>query len=122
MQDKQTVQRREYLFGNIGVCLVISGLVIDPATGNSLVIGGINGNGVTGSQGDPTDIFLTCGWSAADSAVADKMMTIWTNFAKTGDPSIPGVLNWTPYTTTNDTYLDLGNTLELKAGYGTIFP
>ena len=98
------------------------GLVIDPATGNSLVIGDINGNGVTGSQGDPTDIFLSCGWSAADWDVADTAMTIWTNFAKTGDPSIPGVLDWTPYTTANDTYLDLGNTLELKAGYGAVFP
>src|SRR5690554_7486068 len=35
------------------------GLVIDPATGQSLVIGDLNGNGVSGSQGDTADIFAS---------------------------------------------------------------
>ncbi len=98
------------------------GLVIDPATGESLVIGDLNGNGITGSQGDPEDIKISAGWDETDSAVADIAMTLWTNFAKAGDPSIPGVLDWTPYTTENDTYLELGQTLELKTGILDIFP
>ncbi|MDA8138705.1 MAG: carboxylesterase family protein, partial [Desulfobacteraceae bacterium] len=98
------------------------GLVIDPATGKSLVIGDLNGNGISGSRGDTADIFASAGWSEADSAVAETTMALWSNFAKTGNPSIPGVLDWTPYTTANDTYLELNTTLALKTGYATLFP
>jgi len=92
------------------------GLVIDPATGKSLVIGDLNGNGITGSRGDTADIFASAGWDAQDDAVADTAMTLWSNFAKTGDPSIAGVLAWTPYTSGNDLYLELDATPEVKAG------
>jgi para-nitrobenzyl esterase len=98
------------------------GLVIDPATGKSLVIGDLNGNGVTGSAGDTADILASAGWSSEDAAVADTTLTLWSNFAKTGDPSIAGVLAWTPYTTANDIYLELGKTLELKTGLSSVFP
>ncbi len=98
------------------------GLVIDPATGKSLLIGDLNGNGITGTGGDTADILSSAGWSGEDSAVADTTMTLWTNFAKTGDPSIAGVLDWTPYTTANDTYLKLAETLELKTGLASVFP
>ncbi|MBP77281.1 MAG: hypothetical protein CMK85_12975, partial [Pseudomonadales bacterium] len=60
------------------------GLVLDPATGSSLVIGDLNGNGVSGSRGDPADIMASAGFDATDEEVVDRMMTIWTNFAKTG--------------------------------------
>jgi para-nitrobenzyl esterase len=92
------------------------GLVIDPATGKSLVIGDLNGNGITGSRGDTADIFASAGWNAQDDAVADTAMSLWSNFAKTGDPSIPGMLAWTPYTSDNDLYLELGAAPEMKTG------
>ncbi len=98
------------------------GLVLDPATGESLVIGDLNGDGITGSDGDTADIFASSGWGAEDSAVADTAMTIWTNFAKTGDPGIAGKLSWPPYTSANDTYLKLGGTLEVKTGAALVFP
>jgi para-nitrobenzyl esterase len=98
------------------------GLVLDPATGESLVIGDLNGNGITGTDGDPVDIFASSGWNADDFAVADTAMTLWINFAKTGDPGSNDALSWPPYTSTNDTYLRLGRTLEIKTGASSVFP
>lgn len=96
------------------------GLVIDPATGESLAVSDLNENGMAG---DPEDIWLSAGWSDADRLVADTAMTLWSNFAKTGDPSIPGVLEWVPYTAGNDLYLDLGASPEMKTGLSELtFP
>jgi para-nitrobenzyl esterase len=39
-------------------------------------------------------------WRAVDRRVADLMVTYWTNFAKTGAPSGPGVPTWPPVGTT----------------------
>jgi para-nitrobenzyl esterase len=96
------------------------GLVIDPATGVKLVIGDLNGNGVTGSAGDTADVIASEGWSAADTAVADTMMTIWSNFAKTGNPSTT-TFTWPVYTATSDAYAALGATPTAKTGLATAF-
>ena len=95
--------------------------VIDPATGKSLVIGDLNNNGLPGSAGDIEDILTSAGWSKADEAVADTTMTVWTNFAKTGDPSVDD-FKWPNYTRANDTYVELGKTLEIKTGLADAFP
>src|SRR5690554_3010089 len=73
------------------------GLVIDPATGQSLEIGDRNGNGISGSQGDPEDIFASAGFDETDDAVIERMMTMWSNFARTGDPSIADDLEFPLY-------------------------
>lgn len=36
--------------------------------------------------------------SATDQAIAEAIMTYWTNFAKYGDPNGPGVPTWAPFT------------------------
>ena len=95
--------------------------VIDPATGKSLVIGDLNGNGRSGSEGDIGDIIASAGWNDEDAAVADTTMTIWTNFARTGDPSIDN-FTWPAYTRENDTYVELGKTLAVKTGLSDAFP
>ena len=95
--------------------------VIDPATGKSLVIGDLNGNGKSGSEGDAADILASAGWSEEDAAVAETTMAIWTNFAKSGDPSI-GEFKWPAYTRENDTYVDVGKTLTVKIGLADAFP
>jgi para-nitrobenzyl esterase len=95
--------------------------VTDPATGKSLVIGDLNGNGMTGSEGDAADIMASAGWSAEDVAVAETAMTVWANFAKTGTPSTSN-FTWPPYTRTNDTCVDFGKTLEVKTGLADAFP
>jgi para-nitrobenzyl esterase len=95
--------------------------VIDPATGKSLVIGDLNGNGITGAAGDIADIMASAGWSAEDAAVADTVMTVWANFAKTGDPST-SAFKWPAYTRANDTYVEFGKTMVVKTGLSKAFP
>lgn len=92
------------------------GLVIDPATGESLVIEDINGNGVSGSQGDPDDILASAGFNETDKAVTERMLTIWSNFAKTGDPSIPGEINYPLYDAASESYVESSASAELKTG------
>jgi para-nitrobenzyl esterase len=94
------------------------GLVIDPATGANLAIGDLNGNGITGSAGDAADVLASAGYNADDAAVAQTMMTMWTNFARTGNPSTPA-FTWTPYTTANDTYVEIDTTLTTRTGLAT---
>jgi para-nitrobenzyl esterase len=48
------------------------------------------------------------------------MMTIWTNFAKTGNPSTT-TFTWPAYTAANDTYAELGTTPAAKTGLATAF-
>ena len=86
------------------------GLVLTPE-GTRPAIGDLNGNGVTGSAGDPQDIFLSMQYGADDATVSELMMTMWTHFAKTGDPS-PSSLQWPAYTEANDTYLEVRQDTE----------
>nr|XP_034829481.1 esterase FE4-like [Maniola hyperantus] len=46
----------------------------------------------------------------------DQVTTLWTNFAKYGDPTPDGSLGtkWLPFTLENEEYLDIGEVLELK--------
>ncbi len=97
-------------------------LVIDPATGLRLVVGDLNGNGITGSAGDMADVFASAGFNTLDTSVADNTMTIWTNFARTGNPSVTGLITWPAYTTTNDSFVELGATPVVRSGLSAVFP
>jgi len=64
----------------------------------------------------PANIWASAGWGPSDDTVADKAMTIWTNFAKTGNPSITG-FTWPAYTGApstggNDTYVEIGTSVD----------
>lgn len=83
-------------------------LVLDKS-GMKPPIEDLNNNGVTGTQGDAQDVIASLEWGDMDRAVSDNLMTIWTNFAKTGKPNTD-TLDWTPYTVENDTYVELSNT------------
>jgi para-nitrobenzyl esterase len=95
-------------------------LVLDPATGARLEVGDLNGDGVTGSGGDNLDVVASAGYGPEDVAVSNTMMTLWSNFAKTGDPSTPE-FSWMPYTTANDSYVEISTTLAQKTGLGMAF-
>ncbi|MEY4564254.1 MAG: hypothetical protein RLZZ618_3531 [Pseudomonadota bacterium] len=97
-------------------------LVLDPATNARLVVGDLNGNGVTGTAGDAADILASAGFDSLDTTVADRTMTMWTQFAKTGNPSVTGLVDWPAYTPSNDTYVDLGATPVVKTGLSMVFP
>ncbi len=53
----------------------------------------------------PADVIAGTGYGLEDIALTDTMMTMWANFATTGDPGISGVVQWDPYTTLEDNYL-----------------
>ena len=75
-------------------------------------IGDLNGNGITGTAGDAADVYTSMQWGAADTTTVDLLMTMWTNFARTGNPSIagPSGLTWPAYTVANDTFVEVGPT------------
>jgi para-nitrobenzyl esterase len=51
-----------------------------------------------------------------DRLVAKNTMSIWKQFAKTGNPSVSGLIDWPAYTEENDTYLAIGAKLEVRKG------
>ncbi len=50
----------------------------------------------------------------ADFALADRMSSYWVSFAATGDPNGRGLPAWTPYDSTSEPYLELGDAVQLK--------
>jgi len=56
------------------------------------------------------------GTDETDEEVAENMMTIWAQFAATGNPSVAGLVTWPAYEAATDQYLDIGDTLEVKTG------
>ncbi|MBT3624257.1 MAG: carboxylesterase family protein [Gammaproteobacteria bacterium] len=51
-----------------------------------------------------------------DREFSELMMTIWTNFAKTGDPSVEGAIEWPPYAPESSATAILGEKLTIQAG------
>ncbi len=97
-------------------------LVQDPATGGRPEIGDLNGNGITGTDGDRADILSSQGWNEDDTRFANLLMTVWTKFAATGVPD-SDELSWPAYTAENDSYVEFGPAnVETKTGLAEAFP
>ncbi len=71
----------------------------------------------------PTTLFLARGGGCTqavsahddeDMKVADEAATVWAQFAKTGNPSVEGLIDWPQYSEANNVYLDIGAPLEVK--------
>jgi len=56
---------------------------------------------------------------AEDEMIAQNVMKLWTQFAKTGNPSVSGLVDWPPYTQATDQYLEIGPALTVKSGVAT---
>jgi para-nitrobenzyl esterase len=76
-------------------------------------IGDRDGNGTVA---DHADIRLSTRFGAEDEAMIDTVMTLWTNFARTGNPSMPDVVQWPSYTQAGEHYLELGSLPEIRTG------
>jgi para-nitrobenzyl esterase len=59
---------------------------------------------------DMFDIDLT----EDDIVLSNTMMDIWTNFAKTGNPSLPGKFVWPAFESSDQKYLSIGLVIEEK--------
>jgi para-nitrobenzyl esterase len=58
--------------------------------------------------------------SNSDRTVAENMQTIWTHFARTGNPSIKGLIEWPAWEHTTDKYLLITDPLQIKQGYSDL--
>jgi para-nitrobenzyl esterase len=58
--------------------------------------------------------------SDSDRVVAENILTIWTNFARTGNPSVKGLIEWPAWNRSTDKYLLLTDTLQIKPGYSDL--
>jgi hypothetical protein len=60
------------------------------------------------------------GFTGADRQVSELMMTIWANFARTGNPSIPGVVDWPAWDEATDQYLYITEKPEVRSGFSKV--
>jgi para-nitrobenzyl esterase len=51
-----------------------------------------------------------------ERAFAELMMTAWTNFAKAGNPSIAGVVDWPAHAPDKPSYVVLGRNISVVRG------
>ena len=56
----------------------------------------------------------------AERKVSEEMMQMWTAFARTGNPSVPGLIDWPAYDEATDNYLYIVNPLQVKNGFSRI--
>jgi hypothetical protein len=56
------------------------------------------------------------GTDELDQAVAENVMRMWVSFARTGNPSVEGLISRPAYTKDNDQYLEIGHPLSMKKG------
>jgi para-nitrobenzyl esterase len=56
----------------------------------------------------------------AERKVSEAMMQIWTQFARTGNPSVKDLIYWPPWTKDTDKYLYIADPLQVKLGYSKI--
>jgi para-nitrobenzyl esterase len=55
-----------------------------------------------------------------DRKLSDLMIKMWTNFAKTGDPSIEGVVDWPAWDEATDRYLYITESPEARSGFSKV--
>ena len=60
------------------------------------------------------------GLTDKDRQVSEMMMNLWINFAKTGNPSLKGVIDWPAWEQDTDQYLYITDTLQAKSGFSKI--
>jgi para-nitrobenzyl esterase len=58
--------------------------------------------------------------SDSDRSIAENIMTIWTNFARTGNPSVKGLIEWPAWDPATDKYLLIADPLQIKQGYSDL--
>jgi para-nitrobenzyl esterase len=58
--------------------------------------------------------------SNADRNVSEAMMKIWTQFARTGNPSEKGLIEWPAWEKNSDQYLSIAEILTVKSGYSDL--
>jgi para-nitrobenzyl esterase len=60
------------------------------------------------------------GVTSADRKVSEAMMSLWTQFARTGDPSVAGLIEWPNWEQITDQYLYIAEPLQVKSGFSRV--
>jgi para-nitrobenzyl esterase len=60
------------------------------------------------------------GLTEIDTKVSEMMMSMWSQFAKTGNPSAQGLIAWPVYDTATDQYMYVRDGLEVKSGFSKV--
>ena len=55
-----------------------------------------------------------------DKEVSEAVMTIWAQFARTGNPSVKGLIEWPAWDETGNQYLLITERLQVKSGYSDL--
>jgi para-nitrobenzyl esterase len=63
---------------------------------------------------------LLFGVTDVDRKVSEEMMSMWTQFARTGDPSVEGLITWPAYEASTDKYLYIVDPLQVKSGFSKV--
>ncbi len=56
----------------------------------------------------------------AERKVSEAMMQMWTQFARTGDPSVKGLIYWPAWDKATEKYLYIAEPLQVKLGYSKV--
>jgi para-nitrobenzyl esterase len=62
------------------------------------------------------------GVTDVDRKVSEEMMSMWSQFTRTGDPNVKGLITWPAYEAFTDQYLYIADPLEVKSGFSKIVP
>jgi para-nitrobenzyl esterase len=73
------------------------------------------GTGTVGGVGQPAPAF-----DETDRRVSEAMIRAWTQFAKTGNPNVPGGPVWPRYTVAGDRFIVFGDTTTTGTGFRTV--
>ena len=60
------------------------------------------------------------GLTDVDRKVSEETMRMWTQFAKTGDPSVPGLVSWPAWNRSNDRFLFIVEPLQVKSRFSIL--
>ena len=56
-------------------------------------------------------------FSDIDKKISENMMAMWTQFARTGNPNVKGLVAWPAYDSKTDQYLYINETLQSRSGF-----
>ena len=87
----------------------------DNTTGNWPIIHLIVANPGGAKSPDP-------GLADIDRKVSETMMAMWAQFARTGNPSVKGLIDWPSWEPDTDPYLYIAEPLKVKPGFSKIVP
>ena len=74
------------------------------------------------TTGNPAFMGIPAILTEVDKRISEKTMAIWAQFAKTGNPSIRGLVTWPTWNPGTDRYLYIADPLQVKSGFSTVSP